>query len=78
MQSYRMAFYEQQPDEALRFGDVVTGFLSAYPHFQKAADDSGYEIQLAKCPFAVVITPCCSIGHKRIALCPLARIIHGR
>ncbi len=69
-----MSFYQDQPDEALRFGDVVRGFPLSAAHIDQPADArvlAEFQIDLAQPEFGVVMTPCCSIGHKTLLLTPL-------
>ncbi len=69
-------FYETNPDEALRFGDVVKGYILSNSIIQKPI--SGMEFNLSidvDFPlFSVVLTPCCSISDKLITLCPLKQL----
>lgn len=69
-------FYETNPDEALRFGDVVKGYILSNSIIQKPI--SGMEFNLSidvDFPlFSVVLTPCCSISDKIITLSPLKQL----
>jgi len=67
-----MFYEEKSPDPNLRFGDVVRGFVIAEPNMKPApAADSqpeSYKVEILQPRFAVVLTPCCSIGDKRLTL----------
>ncbi len=67
-------FYESNPHKVLRFGDVLEGFvLSATsmksPHDVKERRQYGIDVRVPH--HAVVLSPCCSIGDKTLALSPL-------
>jgi len=72
-------FYTDNPDQALRFGDVISGFFLSSTNMSSPAksgnpQDLDYEIKVS-CPrFSVILTPCCSIGDKTLALTPLLQI----
>jgi hypothetical protein len=70
------AFYDEQPDRALRFGDVITGFQTVTPHLHKPGSDIDVElgITVTRCAYYAVMTPCCSIENKSITLAPLLSI----
>jgi hypothetical protein len=68
-------FYAANPENGLLLGDVLTGFRLV----SSVLDDPGNVAQEIKitvsCPeYFAVMTPCCSIGDKRIALAPLVPI----
>jgi hypothetical protein len=70
-------FYESHSDKALRFGDVVSGLvLSAAcvdnPNTEFKKD---YHIEVYHPKFAVILSPCCSIGDKTLALTPLLPVL---
>ena len=69
-------FYEEIPDKALRFGDVVQGFISLTPAIARpilAMDQSIYsvEVRLGLC---AILSPCCSIRDGLLSLAPLKRV----
>lgn len=69
-------FYEERPDKALRFGDVVQGFVSLTPAVDGpilALDQSAYsvEVRLGLC---AILSPCCSIRDGLLSLAPLRRV----
>jgi hypothetical protein len=73
-------FYEINMEPALRFGDVVRGYISAditikQPILFHEKDDFNYKIDIELPKYSVVLTPCCSIGDSVIALAPLVRIL---
>ncbi|TFH07474.1 MAG: hypothetical protein E4H14_08425 [Candidatus Thorarchaeota archaeon] len=70
-------FYTDYPDNALRFGDVVKGYISATPVIQKptiGGDNDGFRIEIEKPAFCVILSPSCSIRNKSISLTPLLPI----
>ncbi len=72
-------FYQKEIDEALRFGDVLRGYISVTPNIEEPVLDRFKEkhkvnIDLYLPSFAVVISPCCSIGDKVISLTPLIQL----
>jgi hypothetical protein len=68
-------FYDNQPEKTLRLGDVITGFQVATPQVhQPFAEKSEWTIAVAKPPYLVVMTPCCSIEKKGLVLAPLTPI----
>ncbi len=73
-------FYDNNPENKLRFGDVVRGFLLTHchsydPSFAEKLD--AYQIDVAHPKLAVVLTPCCTIaqhGGNMLVLSPLREI----
>lgn len=72
-----MLFYQDQPDDALRFGDVVRGFPLSATHIERPAVSEtlrDYRIDVAQPEFSVIMTPCCSMGDKMLSLTPLLQV----
>ncbi|HII93181.1 MAG TPA: hypothetical protein HA262_13785 [Methanosarcina sp.] len=69
-------FYETNPDKALRFGDVVKGYVLSNSILQKPISglEYNFDINIDFPLFSVVLTPCCSISDKIVALCPLKQL----
>ncbi len=72
-------FYQEERDQALRFGDVLRGYLSANPNIKEPflypiRNNYSYNIDIEMPIFSVVLTPCCSIGDNVISLTPLIRL----
>jgi len=71
-------FYEDpmRIDNALRFGDVLKGFAVCTPVINKPPlpDELNCQIEIAKPPFYVILSPCCSIRDEIISLAPLVQI----
>ena len=69
-------FYEDAPERALRFGDVVRGFQVTTPQVHEPHLDitHGWTISVSATRYFVVMTPCCSIENKSIVLSPLLPI----
>lgn len=67
-------FYQKEIDNALRFGDVLMGFILTSPNIENPGSVKTYEIAIKLPPYCVVLSPCCSIGHKVISLSPLIEI----
>lgn len=68
-------FYSEGHSEALRFGDVVIGFVGLDIHMDSL--DKGplnFKIDIKTVPFYVIMTPCCSIEKGKIALAPLIEL----
>lgn len=73
-------FYIEQPEKALRFGDVISGFVSSVPNMNEPAIDHKhveYKLELSMPEFCVVLSPCCSIGESTITLAPLQNVINS-
>jgi len=71
-------FYESKTDRALRFGDVLKGFISTTPIIREPMieeKDNEYHINVNMTKFSVVMDPCCSIGDKKISLTPLIHLL---
>jgi hypothetical protein len=74
-------FYEKNIDNALRFGDVLKGYISITPNIKgpilvPSALMEGYNIDINLPVFSVIISPCCSIGEEMISLTPLIKVYH--
>ena len=70
-------FYEKRPDKALRFGDVVRGFLASTPTLSEPLVDGanlGCQLEIEVVPYCAIMSPCCSIGGKLVCLAPLKQI----
>lgn len=72
-------FYKKEPDNVLRFGDVLKGFINATPNLRKPISngltrDDRYNIEIDLPLFSVVISPCCSIGENILSLSPLIEL----
>ena len=72
-----MSYYQDQPVDALRFGDVVRGFPLSAPHIERPGVTEPlreYRIDVSQPEFSVIMTPCCSIKGQTILLTPLLKI----
>lgn len=70
-------FYQKPFDQALRFGDVIHGFVLSVLKMDRPTLDrkhSDYELELKMPEFCVVFSPCCSIGDSTITLAPLEKV----
>lgn len=73
-------FYEKDIDNALRFGDVLRGYITVTPNIKSPilmpSDlNKGYNIDINLPMFSVIISPCCSIGKDNIiAFTPLIEV----
>ena len=74
-------FYEKDIDNnALRFGDVLRGYIAITPNIKspilRSSDlNEGYNIDINLPIFSVIISPCCSIGKDNIiSLTPLIEV----
>jgi hypothetical protein len=69
-------FYTDTPSDFLRMGDIVEGYVLAVPIIKNPFHDSfiDYRVEVALPRLLVVLTPCCSIGDKKISLVPLEEV----
>ena len=67
-------FYQQNMDNALRFGDVLKGYVLAASNIEEPNLSKSYTIDINLSPYCVVLSPCCSIGDKTISLSPLINL----
>lgn len=67
-------FYEKKMDNALRFGDVLHGYILASPNIKAPNKIDNYNIDINLPSFCVVLSPCCSIGNRMISLSPLIKL----
>jgi hypothetical protein len=65
-------FYSGVIGENLRFGDVVTGYVSVTAKIKKPFGNASIDIQIPQ--YSVVLDPCCDIGNGLISLSPLEEI----
>lgn len=68
---------EEEMDKALRFGDVLKGYISVIPKIKEPFLDKvnyDYNLNIELPSFSVVLSPCCSIGEKKISLSPLVTV----
>ncbi|MBA7694926.1 hypothetical protein ES703_103541 [subsurface metagenome] len=70
-------FYQDDLDQALRFGDIVRGYILTNailgaPSWEMQLDE--YTVQISSPQFSVIMTPCCSIEDKTIILTPLIQV----
>jgi hypothetical protein len=65
--------YEAEPDNALRFGDVVSGYVLSASSIVPCPHEHprSYHIDVERPICAVVLSPCCSIGDRTLTLTPL-------
>ena len=68
--------YDEDPNDILRFGDVLKGYYLANPKFDDApyAVPSNATINLEFPSMCAVLTPCCSISDKVMTLTPLMQV----
>jgi hypothetical protein len=67
-------FYENNNAAALRFGDILKGFILVTPKIKEPflnIQNHQYNLNIEVPSFSVVLSPCCSIGEKKISLTPL-------
>jgi hypothetical protein len=70
-------FYSVTPTNALRFGDIVRGYVNATPEIKKPfslGETESYRLTVDQPSFSVVLSPCCSISDKVLLLAPLSQI----
>lgn len=71
-------FYQDKIDKELRFGDVLEGFIfltSLSIKEPKMFRKCSLNIEIPE--YCVLITPCCSIRHKILTICPLKKVMKG-
>lgn len=73
-------FYQSpaQLDHALRFGDVIRGFVISTPVMKQPVLEAGqheYHVEVRIPELCAILSPCCSIGDQMIALSPLKRVL---
>ncbi len=73
-------FYSVNPSQALRFGDVVQGYVAATPTLKSpflTSERESYTLEVQR-PFLLsILSPCCSISDKVLLLAPLIQIRGG-
>lgn len=68
-------FYQGSPERVFRLGDVVTGFILGVADVDAPAHaPMDYLIRIKRPRYAAIVTPCCSVGDKTLALAPLVTI----
>ena len=65
--------------KGLRLGDVVSGYVTAIPNQSEpiSGDFIDYSVDVKVPLLLVILTPCCSIKEKTIAVVPLITILDG-
>ena len=74
-----MFYKETFTENKLRFGDIIEGYVESIPRLEKPFFGShqhnySYKIKSFFPKFSSIITPCCNIEEKIIALTPLLKI----
>lgn len=71
-------FYSTTLDDTLRLGDVIKGIAHIHTIIEEPhviiENPSNYKIDVENSGLLVILTPCCSIGPKYVALAPLIEI----
>ncbi len=69
-------FYTDSPSNFLRMGDIVEGYVSAVPEIKEPIKNSfiDYKVTVELPKLLVIITPCCSIGDKKVSVVPLEEV----
>lgn len=63
-----------QMEAVLRFGDVIQGFPICFSVIDKPSHQSDFNITVSAPTYAVVLSPCCSIKDKVVAVAPLKQL----
>lgn len=71
------SFYVKNPDQALRFGDVLGGFVLSSPDLERPNEREHFKLDVRLPQYVVVLSPCCSIGDKTITLCPMKQVMRN-
>lgn len=70
-----MFYLEASDMEAtLRFGDVIQGFPICFPKIDIPSHKYDFQITVSAPRYAVVLSPCCSIKDKVLAVAPLKQL----
>lgn len=67
-------FYASQPSPALRFGDIVRGFVAFTPCLKtplKPQSEYGFSVEVIRSDLFAILSPCCSIKDRLLLLAPL-------
>ena len=67
-------FYTDTTDNALRFGDVLRGFVISTPNLDNPLKRNIYKLDVEHPDFCVILSPCCSIKDDVVAVSPLINI----
>jgi hypothetical protein len=69
-------FYNDNPGQDLRFGDVLKGFVATSPEFKipSSEDPPAWRLKVTQARHFVVLSPCCSIDRGCLLLAPLLKI----
>lgn len=72
-------FYEREPEDVLRFGDVVRGYVLSAPRIDSPgiSPPVRYRVEVHSPMFAAIMSPCCSIGDGTLAISPLIEVLPG-
>lgn len=69
------SFYSDSPEASLRFGDVVSGFTAVTPQVDEVHPGAfDFSLRISRHKFFVIMTPCCSIEDKVVAVAPLEKV----
>jgi len=63
-----------QIEEVLRFGDVIQGFPICFSVIDQPSNQLDYNITVSAPNYAIVLSPCCSIEDKKVAIAPLKQL----
>lgn len=63
-----------QMEATLRFGDIIQGFPICFSVIDKPSHQSNFNITVSAPNYAVVLSPCCSIKDKVLAVAPLKQL----
>lgn len=66
--------YQEEVDQALRFGDVLTGCVLAASNIEEPGKVAEYSIGVKTPAHCVVLSPCCSISDRVVSLSPLIQV----
>lgn len=63
-----------QMETTLRFGDVIQDFPVCFPVIDKPSSKEPFHIKVSTQTHVVVLSPCCSISDKLLAVAPLEKL----
>lgn len=63
-----------QMEQTLRFGDVIQGFPICFSIIDSPSSQAPFHINVSTSTFAVVLSPCCSIADRLLAVAPFQQL----
>lgn len=68
-------FYESPPEGVLRYGDILEGFVLTSTNIaREPINEKNCLIHVEVPNLCVLLTPCCTIRHKKVSISPLIEL----